>query len=219
MRSSHKTQSIRPSRSTRLRVAPVDGCPGWKRLHRERRQGNDLPVCPIAAKHRDLLRQRARHRQFLSPFRQNATVAHFVMLLRKGRQRSIADGTTFQRFVGDSVRERGGVGVAGAPARLEQFGAGPATKRPTMPGPIHACDAAAVADACPRFRNRPRLTKLELAADDRIAVATIRSIQPTGWPGESRHGDGVTVLGTPADQFYRRFALGYAAVERLVCRR
>jgi hypothetical protein len=139
--------------------------------------------------------------------------------LRKGRQRSIAGGTTFQRFVGDSVRERGGVGVAGAPARLEQFGAGPATKRPTMPGPIHAGDAVAVADACPRFRNRPRLTKLELAADDRIAVATIRSIQPTGWPGESRHGDGVTVLGTPADQFYRRLALGYAAVERLVWRR
>jgi hypothetical protein len=157
--------------------------------------------------------------EFASSFRQNATVAHFVMLLRKGRQRSIAGGTAFQRFVGDSVRERGGVGVAEAPARLEQFGAGPATKRPTMPGPIHACDAVAVADACPRFRNRPRLTKLELAADDRIAVATIRSIQPTGWPGESRHGDGVTVLGTPADQFYRRFALGYAAVERLVCRR
>jgi hypothetical protein len=154
----------------------------------------------------------------LSRFRQNATVAHFVVILRKGRQRSIAGGTTFQRFVGDSVRERGGGGVAGAPARLEQFGAGPATKRPTMPGPIHACHAAAVADACPRFRNRPRLTKLELAADDRIAVATIRSIQPTGWPGESRHGDGVTVLGTPADQFYRRLALGYAAVERLVWR-
>jgi hypothetical protein len=29
---------------------------------------------------------------------QNATLAHFVVLLRKGRQRSIAGGTTFQRF-------------------------------------------------------------------------------------------------------------------------
>jgi hypothetical protein len=97
MRSSHKTQSIRPSRSTRLRVAPVDGCRGWKRLHRERRQGNDLPVCPIAAKHRDLLRQRARHRQFLSPFRQNATVAASSLASLFGRQaRPMSYGNDFR---------------------------------------------------------------------------------------------------------------------------
>ena len=53
--------------------------------------------------HRRETLRRCPTRTRLSRFRQNATVAHFVMLLRKGRQRSIAGGTTFQRFVGDSV--------------------------------------------------------------------------------------------------------------------
>ncbi len=66
--------------------------------------------------HRRETLRRCPTRTRLSRFRQNATVAHFVMLLRKGRQRSIAGGTTFQRLVGDSVREQGGVGVAGVPA-------------------------------------------------------------------------------------------------------
>jgi MFS family permease len=57
---------------------------------------------------------------------------------------------------------------------------------------------------------------LELAANETIVVATIRSIQPTGWPGDSRHGDGVTVLGTATFSLflmltlYMQQVLGYS---------
>ncbi len=96
MRSSHKTPSIGPSWSTRLRVAPLMVAGAGSGCHRERRRGNDVPVRP----HR---------RQTLKPCPTTGTALRILVALppkgdsdplcgasKNGRPRSIAGGGEYR---------------------------------------------------------------------------------------------------------------------------